>query len=301
MKTILITGIGGPAGRSLAEQFSCLDGDDPRCDDTDYVVIGADIQPVDTPHVTRTVVVPRADDPAMVPALISLAATLKADLVIPTVADELAEVAVASELFAPIPVVISAPRGAGLCQDKKFTMDALDLAGIPTPGALLPTEFVSAEAAGATLGWPFVIKPRVSRGGRGVIVVDTPDDIDWTTLGPAHVLQRFAPGTEYAPQVYRSPRTAEVTVVVLEKTALKQGRVGNAESVVRLPTSAALDVVHLAAATARALDLTGPIDMDIRRMPDGSPVVLEVNARFGANSAHAPELLRATLADYLAS
>ena len=34
----------------------------------------------------------------------------------------------------------------------------------------------------------------------------------------------------------------------------------------------------------------------LRRRADGVPVVLEVNARFGANSAHAPELLDAALA-----
>lgn len=40
--------------------------------------------------------------------------------------------------------------------------------------------------------------------------------------------------------------------------------------------------------------------MDIRRDADGTPVVLEVNSRFGANSASAPELLAAVLAEWLA-
>ena len=52
----------------------------------------------------------------------------------------------------------------------------------------------------------------------------------------------------------------------------------------------------MALAAVRALGLTGPVDVDVRRLVDGRPVVLEVNARFGANSAAAPELLDAVLA-----
>ena len=47
----------------------------------------------------------------------------------------------------------------------------------------------------------------------------------------------------------------------------------------------------LAVKACHALKLKGPIDLDVRRMADGHPVVLEVNARFGANSSLAPELL----------
>ena len=56
------------------------------------------------------------------------------------------------------------------------------------------------------------------------------------------------------------------------------------------------EISGLALAAVEALGLTGPVDLDIRRMPDGTPVVLEINARFGANSAAAPELLSAVLA-----
>jgi carbamoyl-phosphate synthase large subunit len=37
------------------------------------------------------------------------------------------------------------------------------------------------------------------------------------------------------------------------------------------------------------------LDIDIRRRRDGTPVVLEINARFGANIRHAPEVLDAAL------
>ena len=48
-----------------------------------------------------------------------------------------------------------------------------------------------------------------------------------------------------------------------------------------------------------ALGLHGPVDVDIRRRRDGQPVVLEVNARFGANIQHAPEVFERVVAEHL--
>ena len=73
---------------------------------------------------------------------------------------------------------------------------------------------------------------------------------------------------------------------------------GNAAAVERLPDDAEPDVVALALRTVEALGLVGPVDMDVRRSGDGTPVVLEVNSRFGALSAHAPEVLEDVLAEW---
>jgi carbamoylphosphate synthase large subunit len=50
---------------------------------------------------------------------------------------------------------------------------------------------------------------------------------------------------------------------------------------------------------ARAVGLIGPLDIDIRRKSDGTPLVLEINARFGANIRYATEVFEAALAGYL--
>jgi carbamoylphosphate synthase large subunit len=87
-------------------------------------------------------------------------------------------------------------------------------------------------------------------------------------------------------------------VVVVEKTELAHGNVGNAVLSRRVEADEALDVGSVAMAAVRALGLTGPVDIDVRRRADESPVVLEVNARFGADSESAPELLDAVLASF---
>ena len=45
--------------------------------------------------------------------------------------------------------------------------------------------------------------------------------------------------------------------------------------------------------------LRGPLDIDIRRRTDGLPVVLEINARFGANIRFASEVLDTALLPYI--
>jgi carbamoylphosphate synthase large subunit len=117
---------------------------------------------------------------------------------------------------------------------------------------------------------------------------------DWpaiAALGDGYILQEFAAGTDFAPNIHLG-RDGKAVVVVLEKTELKEGIVGNAKSVRRVD---APDVADLAAAAARAVGLSGPLDIDIRRRSDGIPVVLEINARFGANIRYAPEVLEAVL------
>ncbi|WP_277211366.1 ATP-grasp domain-containing protein [Isoptericola croceus] len=95
--------------------------------------------------------------------------------------------------------------------------------------------------------------------------------------------------------VYRAPGDARAHVtVVLEKTALAEGRVGNATGVRRVRAD---DVADVASRAVVALGLTGPVDLDVRRDAAGRPVVLEVNARFGTNCAAAPEVIDAVLAD----
>jgi carbamoyl-phosphate synthase large subunit len=78
--------------------------------------------------------------------------------------------------------------------------------------------------------------------------------------------------------------------VVLRKVGLRDGETGNALGVVRVDLPAVRDIAIRA---ARALGLAGPVDVDVRLRRDGTPAVLEINARLGANSLSATEVLEA--------
>lgn len=288
--TILVTGAAGPAGRTLGAQLA------RRPDAARRRVVGVDLSPAPVPGYDAVEPVPAAADPAYDAATLDLVARLRPRLVVPTVSEELPRLAVLARAAGlGDAVVLSAPGPTSVAGDKLLTMWALERQGVAVPRYLPADALGSAAEALAWGDGPVVVKPRVSRGGRGVHVVEDPDDPGWASLDASWVVQAFAPGTEYSPQVYRSPADGACTVVVLEKTGRKEGRVGNATTVERLPAGAVDDVAKLAARTAEALDLVGPLDMDVRRLADGTPVVLEVNARFGAVSAGAPELLDAVL------
>ncbi|MEV7661374.1 ATP-grasp domain-containing protein [Paenarthrobacter sp. NPDC089316] len=299
MVRILVTGVGGPAGISLSRQLR----------DQGHWVLGVDMRPVHDSAADVVEVVSPVNAPGYLWELRGLVATHGIELVIPTVSEELVAASVAREGFAPgVELLVADPAPVSIANDKYLTMRCLANAGVAVPDFGLPGDFSSVNEAMARMGGWLVVKPRVSRGGRGVQVLERHTDGGrnaervWETLDDSWLVQRFATGTEYAPVVHRgrAEDDPDDLVVVLEKTELRHGSWGNAVSVKRLGSPARSDVAWTAFAATKALGLTGAVDIDIRRLSDGSPVVLEVNARFGANSAHAPELLEHVMRHYAA-
>ncbi|GED10251.1 ATP-grasp domain-containing protein [Cellulosimicrobium cellulans] len=289
-RTVVVTGAAGPAGRALGAQLARR---------PDVRAVGVDLTPRAVPGFEHVDPVPAAGEPAYDRATLELVRRYEADLLVPSVSEELAHLAVLAEAAGLTGrVVVAGPGPTATAADKLLTMLALDRQGIEVPRHAVADALDSAAQALDWAAGPVVVKPRVARGGRGVHVVEDARDPVWATLDASWIVQSFAPGPEYCPQVYRSPTTGETQVVVLEKTGRKQGRVGNATTVTRLPEGDAADVADVARAATEALGLVGPLDMDVRRLGDGTPVVLEVNARFGAVSASAPELLDAVLGEW---
>ncbi|VEI13004.1 ATP-grasp domain-containing protein [Trueperella bialowiezensis] len=267
---ILLTGAGGPAGRALYPQL---------------VDRGVDVVRVDMAGGEGIVAVPPARHKNFISFINELVDTEGIDAVIPTVQEEL-PVFAAATMF--VPVLISEPNAVAIADDKWLTYHALNRAGVSVPRSTTPGALDT-----RTLGWlgdRVISKPRRSRGGRGVIVHENPRADELATLPEDSIIQEFAPGEEYAPNVFVSNERTEC--VVLRKTALAYGHHGNAVAteVVDEP-----GIAQLAIDAARALNLRGPVDVDIRRRRDGTPVVLEINARFGANSAKAPVIVEAAL------
>ena len=299
MTTVLVTGAGGPAGASLGRQLAERRDAEGR----PLATVGVDLAPLAGGPFGRTATVAAAADAAYAPSMLAAVERFRPDLVIPTVQDELPQAAVLADVLAARSapggaVVIADAHSSGLAADKLLTMWTLAAAGVAVPAYAPASDLPDAGAALAWAGGPVVVKPRVSRGGRGVTVVEKPTDLDWARTDASWIVQGFVDGPEYAPQVYRSPRTGETTVVVLAKTVLKEGRVGNAAEAERVPDGSVPAVAAIAAAAVDALGLVGPVDMDVRLDGDGRPFVLEVNGRFGALSAGAPELLDHVLAEW---
>lgn len=280
MKKILVTGVGGPAGRSVSAMLI----------DRGISIIGTDmrqLESVDFPFAR----VPAANQPGFLAEIRKLAKGNNVGLIIPTVSEEL-PVFASGWLPADFPpVMVSSPTAVHIANDKFLTADILSEHGVAVPRFMLPSQAHSPADIDSEIGWPCISKPRIGRGGREVTVRYKDSFEDIAALGDGYILQEFAPGTDYAPNVYIDSGGQNL-VIALEKTELKEGIVGNARSVRRVE---AKDVESAALAAACAVGLSGPLDIDIRRRADGVPVVLEINARFGANIRFAPEILEAAL------
>ncbi len=276
MRRILVTGIGGPAGRAVATYLKSM-----GCR-----VTGVDMRDVDA-DVDAFMTVPPAGEPQYAEAVLNIIKKEKVGLFVPTVTEELPFVARLKTKVERLgcTVFISRIEAVDIAHDKLKTALFLDSHDIPVPktfGAETPGELILGE-----LGLPLLSKPLRSRGGRGVKVYRTTDEF----FGEARkdiVFQEFVPGEEFDINLFVD-RSGEISAsVVLMKTALRDGEVGNALSVKRVLRD---DVDALGRRVVRALKPEGPLNMDVRLRYDGTPVVLEVNARVGGNVLNCPEIL----------
>lgn len=289
---ILITGAGGLAGRALAAQLKSRD----------IPFLGADVRELPAGSGFAAVRVPPASDPEMVPVLRRLVAREGINLVIPTASAELAHLSAARAGFGrDVRVIIADPGPVALANDKLFSAWQLRSAGVPVPRFGVPGDFTDADDAMAALDGPVVVKPRVSTGVDSVIFVDGSHHVDWAALPDGQIVQEYIPGTEYLPMVFGTPAnngTSPFVILAERPTPAAGDRGPAAGSVRRAEAGESIDVGNLAMAAVRSLGLAGPVELAVRRRDDGTPVVLDVKARFGASSELAPELLDAVLASF---
>lgn len=282
MARILVTGVGGPAGGNVARLLL----------KRGHHVIGADMRKIEFSGIKFRLISP-AGSATFLDELYNLSLEEGAELLIPTVSEELPLVAAGQARWEHIPVVIASGEAVSIANDKYLTCQNLSAQGVAVPRFALPSQVKCLADITEKIGWPCLSKPCVGRGGRGVTVYYEKDWESIRVLDDSHILQEFASGTDYCPNLYLN-RSGNAVVFVLEKTKLKEGIIGNAVEVRRVD---APDVAALAVSAGKALGFNGPLDVDVRRRADGAPVVLEINARFGANVTHAPEVLDAMLID----
>jgi len=293
---ILVTGIASAAGRTVAAQLEARGlpylGSDARADTR---------QAEAAPSAAAVRLLP-ATDPDMILDLRRLVDREAINVVIPTLTVELPVLAAARAGFAQdVRIIVGDPAAVALANDHLFTTWALQAAGIPVPRFGVPGDLAVAPASLAGLSGPVVVKPRVFEGSRGVHVLAGTASVTWKNMPTGQLVQEFIPGADYVCLVFGTPaRNAMAPLaVVLEKTRTPYGRAGSDEVSRRVPASEAGDVRKLGLAAVRALGLSGPVQVQIRRRADGAPVVLGVCATLGENSKWAPEMLDAVVATFM--
>ncbi|HSS45211.1 MAG TPA: ATP-grasp domain-containing protein, partial [Thermoanaerobaculia bacterium] len=233
---------------------------------------------------------PAAADPAFSEALLRALEEKRIRLLVPTVTEELPKVAEDRDAIRRrgCAVFIGPAEAVRIANDKWETAHALATRSVDSPRSYCGD---SRQELLDLIPLPILSKPRLGRGGRGIEVYESADEVP-ERLSRERVYQEFLPGEEYDVNLFAGSGGRPRVTVVLRKTALKSGRVGNALAVERVTER---DVAKLAERAVQTLALEGPIDVDIRRAASGRPQVLEINARVGANIRSAEEVLGALI------
>ena len=279
---ILVTGVGGAAGRSMAAYL--------ESNGVEFIVADMNLD-AGAKYPSRFFQIPAASDPAFVQSILELIKREKVGVLIPTVDEEFIPIASDRELFERngVKVPISSLETIKICRDKYATAAALKENGIRVP----KTFIVGTRLDKLALDFPMIIKPRSGRGGKGIKVFGSMAELknDIKNYDDTYIMQEFISGQEYDSNVFVHDRKVLVNRTLL-KAELEFGNYGNAVKTLLINDEAVERISH---DTAIALHAEGALDMDIRKTVDGTLCVLEVNPRFGANVLKTPEVLHELL------
>jgi len=191
------------------------------------------------------------------------------------------------------------PDAAAISRNKLATREALQSAGLPTPRFLATPIDVDPASLAARLRYPAVVKPLALAGSRGVVRVNSEEELLFAFERVRHLLsardvrlerdkahghvliESFIPGTEYAVEGLLTDGTLQ-TLAVIDKPDPLDGPFFE-ETIYRMPSVASpaiqARIIDTVAAACAAMGLHhGPVHAECR--VDASAVfVLEVAAR----------------------
>lgn len=272
MATIVVTGAGGACGQSAIRSLTT---------ETAHRVIGVDMDPTAAgiQFADDGTTVPAATDEAWATAMAEVVERFDADVVVPTVDEELAVLpSLSAALAGEVPIVAPRQEVIDLAMDKYRTAERLSAAGHPVPETWLATEAASIDPE----AFPLVVKPREGRGSRGVERVDDPEalaaHLSETPADPEELLcQEWLTGTEYTTSVVGTA-TNRLLGVVPKEAIEKEG------STVLGATRRAPTVAETCRELFETLAPAGPLNVQQIVGDDGVPRVIEINPRFSSTS-----------------
>ena len=262
---VLLTGAGGAAAISF---IKAVRGEP-------FVIHAADMDP----NAAGLYLVPAARrhrllagaDPHFVEHLLDLCRRQSIDVLVPTVDSELLGVARAEEAFASagVRVLVASADTLAICLDK---LNLLGACADTVPVG----RYAVLDSAFTPVGWdlPLLVKPRSGSGSRGIEIIRSADVLARHPHDASMLVQEFLPGEEYSVDVL----------------AGRDGRIAAAVPRARLKVDSGIAVTAMtlhdpeledcARRVAMRVGLRYVANIQFRRNAHGTPVLLEVNARF---------------------
>jgi carbamoyl-phosphate synthase large subunit len=262
---LLLTGAGGAAAVSFIKAL---------CGEP-YVIHAADMDPNAAglylvPAARRHRLLPGAD-PRFVAHLLDLCRSHQIDVLIPTVDSELLGIARAEDTFAAIGVrvLVASVETLTLCLDK---LSLLRWCGDTVPVG----RYAVLDGSFSPDGWdlPAIVKPRSGSGSRGIEIVRSSAQLAGFPRDGTLLVQEFLPGEEYSVDVLAS-RDGRIAAAVPRARLKVDSGIAVAARTLHDP-----ELEDLARRVATRIGLRYTANVQFRRNARGTPVLLEVNARF---------------------
>jgi carbamoyl-phosphate synthase large subunit len=261
---ILITGAGGPSAISVWKSLSAHH--ELHMADMDPLATGLYLVPAE-----RRLVIPRGDDPSLIPVLHQACKARGIELLLPTVDAELAPLAAVRDRFESIGIAlpISPVDCLRTCRDKQLLLDRVR-GSVPVPDYEPLTEAVAAKVD----SFPRFIKPRLGAGSRGVAKIGRRADLDALAKDGSLLLQEYLPGEEFSVDVYVRRDGRAIGAVPRERMKTDSG-IAVAARTRHIP-----ELIQSAIKTAETIGVRYVANVQFKRAADGIFKLLEVNPRF---------------------
>ncbi|WP_051683856.1 ATP-grasp domain-containing protein [Blastococcus sp. URHD0036] len=260
---VLVTGAGGPAGVAVIRRLTALG----------HRVVAADADPRATGCLLADVgvMVPRADHPHFIDALIGVATVHGVDALVPTVAEELPALTAGADRLAAAGIAtwLSDPVSVEICCDKSAFARSMRLAGVPHPAT------TDNPAGLVEVPGPWIVKPRAGRGSRGLQLLDRRSAVvEALRTDGSLIAQTRLAGREFTADALVARTGDLLTVVPRWREETKAG------ISVKGTTFDSIAVTDVVAGALEAVGLTGPANVQGFVAADGTATVVEINPRF---------------------
>lgn len=198
----------------------------------------------------------------------------KIDVVIPLIDEEILRI---HDLAKELGVAVLAPKKefAAMALDKLKVAQEFSAAGINVP------ESVSYQP-GVNMPYPFIVKPRFSRGSRGFTLVNCKEDLKKVPTASefpgGFVAQRFISGKEFTVSVIVD-KDGNLLAVVPKEVVLKKG-------ITWIGITKRSNAIDDACRKINKLfNPCGPFNVQLIMDKNGIPYIIEVNPRFSTTVA----------------
>ncbi len=220
---------------------------------------------------TKHYIVPLTTDTQYMPIIKSICFRERIHLLIPTIDDELPLFGSYIEDFTAmgIRVAVSSVQTSRICNDKYSAAHFLSQRGIQFARTWLPKELDSVE-----LKYPLFLKPRFGRGSVGAYTIRNEEELRFFTgYVPDPIVQEFLYGKEFTIDLLADFSGKVISVVPRERMVIRSG-VSDRGQTLNHPA-----MISLAIRTAKALDIRGPANIQVK-LDNEKVTIFEVNPRF---------------------